>query len=409
MKLALGLMSGTSCDGVSLALASFSGKSFKTLHSRTFDYPAALRKTLLLAGELQTPALSRLNFELGIFFAECAARFIREHKIRAQDIAAAGSHGHTVWHAGGEKPAHTLQLGEPSFIAEKLGVPVVADFRPRDIAAGGQGAPLIPFFDDFFFSSKLRAMQNIGGIGNVTIVGGSRPYGFDTGPGNCLMDLAVQKITRGAQAYDKDGKLAAKGKILMEAVKKMAAHPYFRQKPPKSTGRELFNWNFIPASLQKAKPEDLAATLTWFTAFTIRESYRHFAKENIREVVVSGGGALNKTLMRGLSELFAPIPVVSIESFKVPALAKEPVAFAFFALRALEGKTNHLPAGTGASRAVILGKILPALSSAAPEEKNAKKETREEESAESGSLLNLNFSAASRNRALPGLLPRRKK
>lgn len=359
MKSALGLMSGTSGDGVSIALAGFEGKSFETAAEKTYPYPASIAKLLPKAAKLQTPQISELNAFLGRYFADCAVRFIRKYG-RGRRIAAAGSHGHTVFHAGSGRPAHTLQIGEPSYLAQALGIPVVSDFRPADIAAGGQGAPLIPFFDRYFFGGKPRAMQNIGGIGNVTFVGGKKLIAFDTGPGNCLIDEAVQSMTRGKRRYDEDGKIAARGRILFAAVEAMMRHPYFKQKPPKSTGRELFNERFLPASLKTAAPEDRIATLTYFTASAIRESYRRFLPSGLEEAVISGGGALNRTLMRHLAALLAPIPVLSIEKFRLPAQAKEPVAFAFFALRAVEGKTNHCPEGTGARREVILGKITPA-------------------------------------------------
>ncbi len=352
MTLALGLMSGTSGDGVSLALADFTGRKFKTLGCLTYPYPSSLSKKINSAVHLKTPELSLLNAELGLYFAQCAVRFLK--KFPGRKIKVIGSHGHTVFHAGSGKPAHTFQLGEPSYLAERTGIPVVSDFRPRDIAAGGQGAPLIPFFDDFFFGDKPRALQNIGGIGNVTLAGGKKLIAFDTGPGNCLMDWAARKYFK--KNYDKGGQIAAGGKIDFKSAEAMARHTYFKKLPPKSTGRELFNETFIPASLKKQKPADILATLTFFTAFSIKESYQAFLPP-VREVLVSGGGALNLTLMKHLKNLLTPVPVLSIEKSGIEAQAKEPAAFAFFALRALEGKVNHCPAGTGAKHAVILGKI----------------------------------------------------
>ena len=395
MTLALGLMSGTSADGVSLALASFQGRKIKVLANRTYPYPSALRKTLLGAGNLKTPEISRLNVTLGKCFADCAAHFIKESRQKPSRIAVVGSHGHTVWHApspyplpsgervnkaaslwNGVRDGHTLQIGEPSFIAERTGIPVVADFRARDLAAGGEGAPLIPYFDDYFFGGgPLRALQNIGGIGNVTLVGKSvkQVTAFDTGPGNCLMDWAAQKITKGRLQYDRGGKIAARGSVHAKIAVEMSRHPYFLKRPPKSTGRELFNETFIPRALLNGRPENLMATLTYFTAHTIYESYKRFlpspftlplspkgrGKGEGVEIVVSGGGALNPILMKLLKKLFAPVPVRTIEDYGIPALAKEPAAFAFFALRALQGKINHAPSGTGARRACILGKIIP--------------------------------------------------
>lgn len=359
MKYALGLMSGTSGDGLSIALAGFSGKTCQVLAYKTYPYPAELSKKLSRAAELKTPELSLLNAELGIFFTKKALEFLKTESVKSSSIEVIGSHGHTVFHAGADKIPHTFQVGEPSYLAEALNIPVVSDFRPRDIAAGGSGAPLIPFFDQHFWGDKVRALQNIGGIANVTVVGGAQLTAFDTGPGNCLIDWAVQKMTRGKQSYDKSGKIAARGKINLNAVKKMMSHAYFSKRPPKSTGRELFNENLIPAPLRKSNPEDLIATLTYFTAYSIYAGYQKWIKDPIREVIVSGGGAYNLTLMTHLIKLFAPVPVVSIEHYKIHAQAKEPAAFAFFALQALEGKINHSPEGTGAGHAAILGKITP--------------------------------------------------
>ncbi len=359
MKLALGLMSGTSGDGLSIALAGFSQKNCQVLAYKTFSYPLNLSKKLAHASELKTSELSLLNAELGIFFAKRAQDFLKIESVKTSSIEVIGSHGHTVFHDGDAKTGHTLQIGEPSYLAESLGIPVVSDFRPRDIAAGGNGAPLIPFFDQYFWGDKVRALQNIGGIANVTVVGTSKLSAFDTGPGNCLIDGAVQKMTRGKQNYDKGGKIAARGKINLTAVKKMISHGYFQKRPPKSTGRELFNELWIPAVLKKEKTENIIATLTYFTAYSIYTGYQKWIKDPIREIIISGGGAYNQTLMTHLIKLFAPVPVLSIEHYKIHAQAKEPAAFAFFALQAIEGKINHSPDGTGARHAAILGKITP--------------------------------------------------
>ncbi len=361
MKLAIGLMSGTSGDGVSLALASFQDRTIKVLAHHTFPYPFSLQKFLHGAADLKTPQISKLNVLLGNYFADCTLKFLKKCRRRPSEIAGIGSHGHTIYHGGAEKPRHTFQIGEPSILAEKIAIPVVADFRMRDIAAGGQGAPLISFFDEFFFGNgPLRALQNIGGIGNVSLVGKSvkKVKAFDTGPGNCLIDWAVQKITKGKSLYDRGGKIAARGWVDPKAIRQMAAHPYFSRNPPKSTGRELFNERFVLKSLLKESPENLVATLTYFTAFTIHESYRRFLPKKIAEIIVSGGGALNRTLMGFLKKLFAPMAVRTIEAYGIPVQAKEPAAFAFFALRALEGKINHAPSGSGANHACILGKII---------------------------------------------------
>ncbi len=359
--LALGMMSGTSADGLSLALGEFTPQTFKLRAYRTIPYPAALTAKITGALSLKTSELSRLNFELGHFFADQAGAFLKKTGTSSKKVTVIGSHGQTVYHGPDDSPANTLQIGEPSCIAEKTGIPVVADFRPRDIAAGGEGAPLMPFFDQYFFSEKYgRALQNIGGIANVTFVKkGLPPLAFDNGPGNALMDAAVRHFTKGRKAFDKNGALARRGKILPDLFSKLQRQPYFKRRPPKSTGKELFCEEMIPAAFWKFGPEDILATLTLFTAWSIADSYWRFAPYKIREVIVSGGGALNPVLMAHLKDLLQPAKVLSAESLGLPAQAKEPLAFAFFALRAIQGQVNHLPETTGARRACILGKIIP--------------------------------------------------
>lgn len=358
MTLALGIMSGTSADGASLALCRFGGKNFKVLADKNYPYPAAIQKTILRAAELKTPELSRLNFTLGHFFADCTLRFLKSARVPTKKIAVIGSHGHTVYHGPNDNPRNTLQIGEASVIAETTGIPVVSDFRPRDIAAGGEGAPLIPFFDAFFYGLQKTALQNIGGIGNVTFTDrGKVLSAFDTGPGNCLMDLVIQKHSKGRLSFDAHGQLAARGFIHVNSIKKMIAHPFFTKCPPKSTGREFFNEKFLTRSLPSMPVEDKLATLNFFTAYSIFESYRNFGPEKITKIVVSGGGSKNLTLMKNLQKLFRPLPVISIESYGIPTQAKEPAAFAFFALRAIQAKINHAPVGTGAKHPCVLGKI----------------------------------------------------
>lgn len=363
---ALGLMSGTSADGVSAVLVTFEKNKFKLIDYETFSYSKNIREKILNSARLTTPEISSLNFRLGYLFAESALKLIKKNKIEPKKISVIGSHGQTIFHDPEGNPSNTFQIGEPSVIAEKTGVTVVSDFRMADIAAGGEGAPLIPFFDQYFFGNSCpRAMQNIGGIGNVTVVGKNiKPMAFDTGPGNCLMDWVVRIIRKEKLLFDKNGEMARKGNVILDIVRKMAKHPYFAKKPPKSTGRELFNENFLPVSLKNLiqnKPYDALNTLTYFTAFTIAESYKKFIfpEYKIEEIVVSGGGALNQTLMDELKKILSPIKVYSIEKFGIPVQAKEPIAFAFYAWRAIKGKMNHLPFVTGAKKSVFLGKIIP--------------------------------------------------
>lgn len=365
MPLALGLMSGTSCDGVSAALASFDRRGFQLLAYRTIPYPPRLSQRLRQATRLSAPELSALNMDLGHRFAHAARELLRTARLPARRVDVIGSHGHTIYHGPRDAIASTLQLGEPAVIAQRTGISVVANFRARDLAAGGEGAPLVPYFDHVFFGRRpIRAMQNLGGIANVTVVGhGVSPMAFDTGPGNCLMDLAAQRLSRGRLRYDPAGRLARRGRIDHRAVARLWRHPYFRRPPPKSTGREVFNDALLVdvfGSRLSRSGDDVLATLTYFTAYSIAASYRRFIPHRIREVIVSGGGVRNRTLMTHLAQLLDPIPVSSIERYGLAAQAKEPVAFAFLALRAIHGQPNHLAATTGATRTCVLGTITPA-------------------------------------------------
>ena len=362
--LALGLMSGTSCDGVSAALVRFQGRSLRVLAESTRPYPTGFARTLRRASTLAAPDLSALNMELGERFGRAALALLRTARVSRRRVAVIGSHGHTVYHGPRDRIPSTLQLGEPAVIAERTGLPVVAGFRMRDIAAGGGGAPLLPAFDEAFFGNgPARAMQNIGGIANVTVVGrGLRPLAFDTGPGNCLIDLVVQRASRGRLRFDANGHLARRGRIDRRAGERLWRHPYFRLPPPKSTGRELFNEAWLRETLgprYAASPEDALATLTYFTAYSIAESLQRFVPHRLRELIVSGGGVRNRTLMDHLTRLAAPARVRSIERCGIPAQAKEPAAFAWLALRAWRGRTNHLPHTTGARHARILGALIP--------------------------------------------------
>lgn len=370
--LALGLMSGTSADGLSLALGEFQERKFRLVDYRTVAYPSLLSKRITGALELKTAELSLLNFELGRFFAAQTAHFLETTKIPANKVRVIGSHGQTVYHGPNDHPANTLQIGEASLIAEKTGIPVVADFRPRDMAAGGEGAPLMPFFDDYFFSEDYgRALQNIGGIANVTFVKkGEIPVAFDNGPGNTLLDAAMRRISGGTKTFDRNGQLARQGSVLKPYLAGLQNHPYFRKEPPKSTGKELFGESFLPAEIWNEKPEDILATLTFFSAWSIAESYRSFAPFRIKEVIVSGGGALNPVLMQHLHDFLYPMTVGCIDTWNIPAQAKEPLAFAFFALCALQGKPNHLPVATGAAHPCILGKVIPVLKTPTSRKKN---------------------------------------
>ena len=363
-RLALGIMSGTSCDGVSVALARFNGRGARVLAEQTLPYPVRLQRVLRRGPSLTARELAGLHMELGEIFARAALRLLRRARVAPRQVEVIGSHGHTIYHGPTDTPRATLQIGAAAVIAQRTGVPVVADFRPRDVAAGGEGAPLVPFFDQAFFGQgPARVLLNLGGITNLTVVGrGVAPCAFDTGPGNGLIDLMAQRISRGRMRYDASGHLALRGHIDHRAVERLWRHPYFRRPPPKSTGRELFNEHLLKqvfgVKLLTA-PLDVLATVTYFTAVSVAQSVRRFVPHHFREVIVSGGGVYNRTLLAHLTTLLAPIPVRSIERYGIPAQAKEPVAFAYLAQRALHGRINHLPETTGATTACILGTITP--------------------------------------------------
>ncbi len=362
-RFALGLMSGTSGDGVSLALADFIDRKFRILGYNTYPYEKSLSKRVTSPANLSFGAISSLNFELGHIFADACVKFLKELRVAFDHVAVIGSHGQTIFHAPSGTPPSTFQIGESAVIAERTGVTVVSNFRERDISAGGEGAPLIPFFDQYAFGQgSPRLMLNLGGIANVTLAGKNlSPIAYDTGPGNCLMDWAASRASKGRHSCDKGGNLARQGIVDMKAVAQMMQHPYFSKKPPKSTGREIFNEGFIPARLKNSDFKNILATLTFFTAQSIYLSCKKhiLTKSEVDEIIVSGGGVFNRTLMGLLGALFNPIKVIPISEYGMHPQAKEPLAFAYFAWQAVRGQTNHLPEGTGAKTARVLGKITP--------------------------------------------------
>lgn len=337
----LGLMSGTSADGISAAVIE-TGPPLRILEHRTRPFSSRARSRIRALRDASTPEICSANFWLGEEFARVA----RSIETRFELI---GSHGQTAWHEPGRS---TLQLGEPSVIAERTGVTVVADFRPADIAAGGEGAPLVPLFDRAFFGkSRKKAILNIGGIANVTFP--STGIAFDTGPGNCLLDDAVRAMGKGS--YDRDGRMGRKGGIDHALLRRWLRHAYFRKQPPKSTGRELFSREWIG----KNPTLDTVATLTLLTAATIAEAVEKNAPGGLEEVVVSGGGVYNLTLMEHLDALLWPVVVRSSAMYGLDPMAREAAAFAFLAHGTIAGRPGNVPAATGADRGVVLGKIVP--------------------------------------------------
>jgi anhydro-N-acetylmuramic acid kinase len=371
-RLVVGLMSGTSADGIDAALVKIKGNHTDTrielLAFETTVYPDDIAEAVRKLAGGTTQQVCDLNFRLGELFAEAALCVINAAGTKSADVHLIGSHGQTIYHMPDAEPRSTLQIAEPCVIAERTGIATVADFRTRDIAAGGHGAPLIPYVDFLLFRDpeRVRALQNIGGIANVTVVAPSFEdvFGFDTGPGNVLMDEFVRIITDGKQQFDSGGTLAKAGSIDEDVLQKLLDHPYFGQSPPKTTGREMFGKD-LAEKLASATPADhhidMLATLTAFTAHSIKKSFDDFVlpQTSIDEVILSGGGCRNDYLLESIRRLFGSIPVRTSDEFGVPADAKEAIGFAVLANETICGNPSNVPAVTGASRPVVLGKIIP--------------------------------------------------
>jgi len=376
----VGLMSGTSLDGISACVVRFGqgsgvrdegpGMNVELLAFSVVEYSPEQRQRLHATMTGATAEeYCRLAFDLGEWLARAATAVVAESGVPRAEIRAIGSHGQTLWH---DAPHSTWQVGESAVIAERAGIDVVSDFRVRDVAAGGQGAPLVPLADALLFSSgsEWRALQNIGGIGNVTIVppGGRADAvrAFDTGPGVSVIDGVVRSLYPD-QRFDRDGALARAGTPVESVVDELLRHPYFAAEPPKSTGRELFTPAYIEdlaRQCRAAKPgcagEDIVATATLLTARSIADAYRRFMPEPVTETLVSGGGAKNRTLVEWIARLVAPIRVRSFDDAFFDGEAKEAVAFALLAKRFLDGAPGNVPTATGARGPRILGKLTPA-------------------------------------------------
>ncbi len=373
----VGLMSGTSADGIAAALARFTEDDHGRLEVRleaflTVPYTEPQRERLLRSVRGITPQeYCRLNFDLGSWLADAARLLVERAGVAPDRIAAVGSHGHTVWHEGGHS---SWQSGEAAVIAERLGIPVVSDFRVRDLAAGGQGAPLVPIADLMLFDDdeRFRALQNLGGIGNVTLVPPAREgdrspvIAFDTGPG-CVVVDGVVGVLYGGMRYDDNGALARRGQVIDAALQEALAEPYFTAPPPKSTGRELFSAAYLEAFIdacRRAAPgvsrEDIVATAVALTARSVADAYDRFLPAEPFEVVLSGGGARNGALVDAIRGAVAPRTVRMFDDLFFDAEAKEAVAFALLAYLHLRGRTGNLPSVTGARGARLLGKLSPA-------------------------------------------------
>ena len=371
----IGLMSGTSLDGITAAAVRFTESSEGKISTELLamsgrDYSPETRARLAHALSGATPAeYCRLNFELGEWLAEAAIRVMADAGVSRSEIAAIASHGQSIWH----EPGHsTWQTGESSVIAERTKIDVISDFRVRDMAAGGQGAPLVPIADGLLFSdeTKWRALQNLGGIGNVSIVppgGGLEGVrAFDTGPGCGVIDKVVRTL-RPDLPYDRDGALASRGTPVEGIVDRALEHEYFRASPPKSTGPELFSQPYTDALIadcRKASPEctveDIVATAVSLTARSIRDSFDRFVAEPVTEIFLSGGGARNPALVRAITDALSPMKVLDFDSTFFDGDAKEAVAFALLGYLHLKGRPGNVPRATGAAGPRILGKKTPA-------------------------------------------------
>jgi len=377
-----GVMSGTSADGINVALVRIQGRGYRSrlelLAHYEFPYPAEVRRAVLAtmnAGSASVADLSRLNFLLGGLYSDAVRAAQRRARLECQLV---GCHGQTIYHQGvaapflGRRVACTWQTGEGAVVAAKLGVPVVSDFRPADMAAGGKGAPLVPFLDYALYRHRRygRIVQNLGGIGNLTAIPPRATpddvIAFDSGPGNMVIDAVTEHIFE--KPYDRNGRLAARGEPIERVLREVLKNSYFRQKPPKTAGREQFGREFVREFLRlcrRADENDIVATATALTARSIGIAVRRFVlplvepPARFREFVASGGGTKNATLMRMIREELAPlkIRVRTSDDFGMPSEAKESAAFALLAYQTWRRLPSNVPSATGAERLAILGKV----------------------------------------------------
>jgi len=380
-----GVMSGTSADGINVALVDIAGRGFRTrlrlLAHHEFPFPAAVRRKILSvmnAADACVADLSQLNFLLGELYADAVLKAIGggAKRRRFARLGLVGCHGQTIYHQGeatpylGHRIASTWQTGEGAVIAARVGVPVVTDFRTADMATGGKGAPLVPYLDYLLYRDRRagRIVQNIGGIANLTAIpANARPeqvIAFDTGPGNMVIDAVMERGF--GKSFDRDGRIAERGKVLEPVVTWAMSGAFFRQRPPKTAGREQFGREFVAAFLRRcgrAKQEDVVATATAMTARSIGEALRRFVvgkkTGHYRDYIVSGGGANNSTLVRMIAAETGPLGlrVRRTDEFGLPSEAKEAVAFAVMAYQTWHGEPSNIPSATGAKRPAVLGKV----------------------------------------------------
>jgi anhydro-N-acetylmuramic acid kinase len=381
--LVLGMMSGTSVDGIDVALARISGAppnlNAKLLGHTSAKFPPALRKEILRVAEqhsITAGALSQLNFRLGGLFAGAAIAACRHFRVPPSKVALIGGHGQTIFHQGkpanflGRPTASTLQIGEPAIIAAHTGITTVGDFRPADIALGGQGAPLVPYADYLLYCHNTfgRVSLNLGGIANITVLPrAAKPQqvvAFDTGPANMLIDALVSHFTRGRLRFDDNARLASEGRSIPALLDDLLRDPYLKLPPPKSTGREYYGNAYLKKLLAlgrryRAKPNDLIRAATIFTALSVVDALNRFVipKSKIHQLIVSGGGARNPLILAQLSAALPGVEVLPSGRLGIPEDAKEAFAFALLAYETFHQRSANLPSATGARGPAILGKI----------------------------------------------------
>ena len=374
----IGLMSGTSADGVDVALVEITGSGLTTkielIAFETISYSPEIRARIFDLFSVETARVDEIctmNFVLGKLFAGSTLAVLEKIGVTPEEVDLIGSHGQTIHHMPSAAVPATLQIGEPAIIAHETGIPTIADFRVADVAAGGEGAPLIAYPDYLLFhhSTQTIGLLNIGGIANLTVLPAGRGIevvqASDTGPGNMILDACVEKITNGTKQFDENGELARHGTVCKGLLQMWLAHPFFELMPPKTTGREMFGTTFAGVCLQQIREQKISdhdglATLTTLTVESIARYYQHFVATNtpLDILYVSGGGARNPLMMRGLAETFDPIPVVDVSEKGISGDAKEAVAFAILANEAVHGNFGNVPNATGASCGKVLGKFV---------------------------------------------------
>jgi anhydro-N-acetylmuramic acid kinase len=368
-----GIMSGTSLDGIDVAIVDIHGRRIQPVAFRSAPYEERVRKAILGVSNATTTTaeIARLHFLLGQLYAKAVQETCRRARIPLKSIELVGCHGQTIYHQGepalflGRPVSATLQIGEASVIAEALGVPVVSDFRTRDMAAGGKGAPLVPYLDYLLFRhpKKGRVALNIGGIANVTAIPpNAQPtdvIAFDTGPGNMVIDALAAEFTKGRQRFDRHGRIAAEGRLGHRLLDQLLTDPYYRQPPPKTAGREQYGAAFIARLEQRLPLRDLITTATALTAATVALGIERFIKRRmpVDELIAAGGGVHNRTLMAYLQAFLPGVRIARTTEFGIDPDAKEAVAFAVLAHETYHQRPSNLPSATGARHAVILGKV----------------------------------------------------